>query len=302
MKYTLILLANRRRLWDNGANGTPYFNENEVQMIMEQVKVLFLGNSHTFFNDMPSIFQMLCEESGTARADVVMQAHPGVHLQWHLSQQWELRYGLVQGGFDYLVFQQAAHPCPPLEETLPDARQLIGMARDAGVTPIATVTWAEKRFPENQQKMYDIFDAVQAETGVICSPVGQVFQRVAEEEPDIDLYWVDGEHASPYGSYVVAACAYARIFGKSPVGLPARSICNIPADREKFEEIGALRRRAAEEPENSELLRQAEALSKEVSTPIYDREKLWIDLYPDKTARLQRIIAEEIQRFDAAHA
>ena len=262
MKYTLILLANRRRLWDNGANGTPYFNENEVQMIMEQVKVLFLGNSHTFFNDMPSIFQMLCEESGTARADVVMQAHPGVHLQWHLSQQWELRYGLVQGGFDYLVFQQAAHPCPPLEETLP----------------------------------------VQAETGVICSPVGQVFQRVAEEEPDIDLYWVDGEHASPYGSYVVAACAYARIFGKSPVGLPARSICNIPADREKFEEIGALRRRAAEEPENSELLRQAEALSKEVFTPIYDREKLWIDLDPDKTARLQRIIAEEIQRFDAAHA
>ncbi|MBS4784957.1 MAG: hypothetical protein KH009_02485 [Clostridiales bacterium] len=269
---------------------------------MEQVKVLFLGNSHTFFNDMPSIFQMLCEESGTARADVVMQAHPGVHLQWHLSQQWELRYGLVQSGFDYLVFQQAAHPCPPLEETLPDARHLIGMARDAGVTPIATVTWAEKRFPENQQKMYDIFDAVQAETGVICSPVGQVFQRVAEEEPDIDLYWVDGEHASPYGSYVVAACAYARIFGKSPVGLPARSICNIPADREKFEEIGALRRRAAEEPENSELLRQAEALSKEVFTPIYDREKLWIDLDPGKTARLQRIIAEEIQRFDAAHA
>lgn len=79
---------------------------------------------------------------------------------------------------------------------------------------------------------------------------------------------------------MVAACAYARIFGKSPVGLPARSICNIPADREKFEEIGALRRRAAEEPENSELLRQAEALSKEVFTPIYDREKLWIDLGP----------------------
>lgn len=64
--------------------------------------------------------------------------------------------------------------------------------------------------------MYDIFDALREKTGVCCSPVGQVFQRVEQEEKDIDLYWVDGEHASPYGSYVIAACAFARITGKSP--------------------------------------------------------------------------------------
>ena len=86
---------------------------------MEKLRVLFVGNSHTFFNDMPTIFQMFCRENGID-AEVVMQAHPGVHLSWHLSQQWELRYGLVQGHFDYMVFQQAAHPCPPMEETLRD--------------------------------------------------------------------------------------------------------------------------------------------------------------------------------------
>ena len=86
---------------------------------MEKLRVLFVGNSHTFFNDMPTIFQMFCRENGID-AEVVMQAHPGVHLSWHLSQQWELRYGLVQGHFDYMVFQQAAHPCPPMEETLQD--------------------------------------------------------------------------------------------------------------------------------------------------------------------------------------
>ena len=268
---------------------------------MEKIKVLFVGNSHTFFNDMPSVFQMLCRESGTADAEVTMQAHPGVHLQWHLSQQWELRYGLIQGGFDYMVFQQAAHPCPPLEETLQDASILIELARNAGVQPVATITWAERRFPENQQKMFDIFDALREKTGVACSPVGQVFQRVQQQEPDIDLYWVDGEHASPYGSYVVAACAYTRIFGKSPVGLPARSICNIPANVEKFQEITALRQQAADHPEQPELAAQAAALSKEFFTPIYAREALWIDLDAEKAARLQRIIAEEMEKYDAAH-
>lgn len=27
---------------------------------MEKLRVLFVGNSHTFFNDMPTIFQMFC--------------------------------------------------------------------------------------------------------------------------------------------------------------------------------------------------------------------------------------------------
>lgn len=53
---------------------------------MEKLRVLFVGNSHTFFNDMPTIFQMFCRENGID-AEVVMQAHPGVHLSWHLSQQ-----------------------------------------------------------------------------------------------------------------------------------------------------------------------------------------------------------------------
>ena len=153
---------------------------------MEKLRVLFVGNSHTFFNDMPTIFQMFCRENGI-EAEVVMQAHPGVHLSWHLSQQWELRYGLVQGHFDYMVFQQAAHPCPPMEETLQDGSRIVELARAQGVKPIATITWCERRFPENQQKMYEIFDALREKTGICCSPVGQVFQRVEREEKDIDL-------------------------------------------------------------------------------------------------------------------
>lgn len=271
---------------------------------MEKVRVLFVGNSHTFFNDMPTIFQMFCRESGTADAEVVMQAHPGVHLSWHLSQQWELRYGLVQGNFDYMVFQQAAHPCPPMEETLRDGARMVELARAQGVKPVATITWCERRFPENQQKMYDIFDALHEQTGVLCSPVGQVFQRVEREEKDIDLYWVDGEHASMYGSYVIAACAYARIFGKSPIGLPYKSICSVPKDKEKYDQVTELRRQAQEETDaarKEELTAQANRLSAEAFTPIYDRSKLWVDLDPDKAARLQRIIAEEIEKYNASH-
>ena len=131
-----------------------------------------------------------------------------------------------------------------------------------------------------------------------------MFQRVEQEEKDIDLYWVDGEHASPYGSYVIAACAFARITGKSPVGLPYRSICSVPMDREMFAQVSELRRQAEAEADAAKkeaLTAEANRLSAEAFTPIYDREKLWIELDPDKAARLQKIIAEEIAKYDAAH-
>ena len=103
------------------------------------MKVLFLGNSHTFYNDMPQIFANICRERGRD-VEVAMQAHPGVTYGWHWKQLTELRFALMYGGFDYMVMQQAAHsPCPGREETLADAGRIIELARQCGVTPIQKI-------------------------------------------------------------------------------------------------------------------------------------------------------------------
>ena len=60
-----------------------------------------------------------------------------------------------------------------MEETLQDGSRIVELARAQGVKPIATITWCERRFPENQQKMYEIFDALREKTGICCSPVGR---------------------------------------------------------------------------------------------------------------------------------
>ena len=89
------------------------------------MKVLFLGNSHTFFNDMPQIFKNICAEKGKD-VEVGMLAHPGVTYGWHYNQFTDLRFALLWGGYDYIVMQQAAHsPCPEKEETLTDAAEAV---------------------------------------------------------------------------------------------------------------------------------------------------------------------------------
>jgi hypothetical protein len=59
------------------------------------------------------------------------------------------------------------------------------------------------------------------ETKSIVAPVGIAWADVASKEPSIDLYYKDGAHPSPAGTYLNACVFYATIFGRSPVGLPS---------------------------------------------------------------------------------
>ena len=67
--------------------------------------ILFVGNSHTFFNDMPRTFAGLWAAQTGEKTRPIMLCHGGKAFSWHLKEYFELRYDLLFGGFDYAVFQ-----------------------------------------------------------------------------------------------------------------------------------------------------------------------------------------------------
>ncbi|MBR5520981.1 MAG: hypothetical protein IKU54_03195 [Oscillospiraceae bacterium] len=254
------------------------------------MKVLFIGNSHTYYNDMPQIFADICKERGKD-VEVAMQAHPGVTYGWHYGQKTELRFALMHGGFDYVVMQQAAHsPCPAKEETLADGKKIIEMARANGVTPIQTMPWAEKRDPDHQKGMYDIYNTLAEETGVKLTVTGNVFEDVFYNYPEINLYWRDGEHASPYGSYVIAMAAYAAIFGESVKGLKPESYETFPVTEESWSEIREAFAALGTNPNDPELQAAAMAKYKENVFSVDSKEEAKYMLDPEKAAKLQELV------------
>ena len=254
------------------------------------MKVLFLGNSHTFYNDMPQIFADICRERGK-NVEVAMQAHPGVTYGWHYRQLTELRFALMYGGFDYLVMQQAAHsPCPSKEETLTDAGKIIALARKCGVTPIQTMPWAEKRNPAHQAEMYDIFGTLSEQYGVKLTVAGNVFEDVFYHHPEIDMYWRDGEHASPYGSYVIAMAAYAAIFQESVQGLSPSSYNTYPVTDEAWAEIRETSAALSADPNNEALAQAAMEKWSQYIHPVIDKAEAVFALDPGKTLTLQKLV------------
>ena len=183
-------------------------------------KILFIGNSHTFFNDLPYMFKYLCENGPLQLSvDVVMIAHGGKSLEFHKNEP-EVRFNIRYGGYDYVVLQQAAHPFPDKDLLLRDGKELCKQIFAAGSTPVLYMTWAEKAMPQNQRAMEDAYTELAQEVNGILCPVGLAWEKVIAADPGVELFDLDCEHASFAGHYLTACVFYATLTGKSPVGLP----------------------------------------------------------------------------------
>ena len=183
----------------------------------KDIKVLFIGNSHTYMNDMPALFSHIYEKTTNYKAESVMLAFSGRKLEWHLKEYMSLRYNLLYGKYDYCIIQQAAHPFPPEDDTLKDGKQIIDFCKKANTIPVLYMTWAEKANPENQQKMVDTYTKLAKETGALLAPIGVAWRNVQNKFPEIDLYYKDGEHASPYGVLLISSLMVKTISGLTPV-------------------------------------------------------------------------------------
>ena len=181
------------------------------------MRVLFVGNSHTYFNDMPAQFARMLREMTGEEPQIQMLAYSGRSLAWHREEYFALRFALLRGGFDYCVLQQQAHPFPGEEVTEAALRQILPLCGASGTRPILFMTWAEKAKPGNAALMSHCYRRLAELYDTLLAPIGELFERF--RGTDLELYWQDGEHASPYGSYLAAATLAALLAGTDKLDL-----------------------------------------------------------------------------------
>ena len=167
-------------------------------MKKEQIKVLFIGNSHTYYNNMPSLVKRRLDEEGYD-CHVTMLAHPGWFLAQHVEDP-EAKFNILFGAYDYVVLQEYAHPFGPEEKFFEAVRTLTSWAKESGATSVIYLTWAQKNEPEAQQRMTDAHIKIAEETGSLLAHVGDEWWGYMRSWPDLEMYDEDGAHASPAGS------------------------------------------------------------------------------------------------------
>lgn len=174
------------------------------------MRTLFIGNSHTYYNDLPHLFARACEEHGV-RMDVAMLASPGIGLDEHSTHQ-DVRFNILYGNYDYIILQHRAHPMGDLDSMSDGVRILMEYIRRTKAQPVFYMTWSKKADPEGQAPMSAIYRELGREYGAKVAPVGEYWWKYREEHPDVELYDEDGAHASLRGSRLAARVLYRTIF------------------------------------------------------------------------------------------
>jgi hypothetical protein len=187
------------------------------------MRLLFIGNSHTYMNALPFLVrEMIRARRGADACEVWSATAGGKNLAWHASEPGTVQ-AISMHQWDVVVLQQRTHPFAGYDALAADCGKLRPRLERSGAEVLLYLTWKTRNAPESdQQALDDAFARLSSERGWRVVPVGPAWARCRAEHPEIELYQPDESHASPAGSYLGACCFSAALLGESPVGLPSR--------------------------------------------------------------------------------
>jgi hypothetical protein len=187
---------------------------------MSTQRFLFIGNSYTYCNELPTLVAQLAVAGGK-NADVHQITSGGVTLEWHA--QNEVTLAALCEPWDFVVLQE--HSIRPVQDTpkmFQAVRVLQSLIAPTGAQTVLYMTWARQHFLEMQAGLARVYTVLAQKIGARVAPVGLAWEAALIADASVSLYEEDRSHPTPVGSYLAACVFYATFFDESPVGLPAK--------------------------------------------------------------------------------
>ena len=195
------------------------------------LRVLFVGNSFTYENDMPALVHRLGASSGRARPIFAVE---------YTAPGWRLRRAAADHGletllrtvrWDWVVLQEQSEipslaPERRRRDMYPFARALQQKIRAAGARTLLFMTWAYEHgddaavphdsFAAMQARLAAGYDELGRELRVPVAPVGLAWAAARRADSRLRLWQGDGRHPSRVGAYLSACVFYAVLTGRDP--------------------------------------------------------------------------------------
>jgi hypothetical protein len=192
-------------------------------------RVLFIGNSLTYANDLPAYLTAISVAAGDTAYETRMVAYPDYALEDHWNEGTALRV-IRATNWDVVVMQQGPSSLPENQIFLRDwAVRFAPEIRAAGAEPALYMVWpALSRSQDFPGVRMSYANAAAAVNGVFL-PAGDAWLRAWARDASVPLYGPDNFHPSGYGTFLAALVIYEKLSGKSVVGMPVPVGVSIPA-------------------------------------------------------------------------
>ena len=172
------------------------------------IRVLFIGNSLTYRNDLPAQIQALVGASYPRGRPLRYESvtPPGRTLK----QQWDEGKAapkIAQGGWDYVVLQEQSQiPFTDRNPMYQYARLFDQEIKKVGARTVLYMTFPLKNKFDDGDLLPEIYLTLGKELRAIVVPVDLAWHEAARRDRQIALYAPDNAHPAPAGTYLAACC------------------------------------------------------------------------------------------------
>lgn len=198
------------------------------------IKILFVGNSFTFFWNMPELVSAMAESQGVS-INSYQSTVSGSSLEQHWKGEKDLftRKKIAENNWDYVVLSD--HSLSTIEtpqKFRKYGKKFINLIRSKGAEPIFMITWSYKDNPSMQKTVSNAYIDLTIDLDTKVLPVGPIWDDVRKDNSNIDLYF-DNKHPSSDGSYLISLIITKSLTGKLLKDIPNR-LFKIDEKGEKF--------------------------------------------------------------------
>lgn len=205
-----------------------------AQTLSKKIRVLFIGNSYTYVNNLPQLAASIALSKGDT---IIFDSYcPGGYTFNNHFNDANTHAKIALGNWNYVVLQAQSQepsfsPAQVSAQTLPYAIKLDSLIKHynpcantvfyetwgrkfgdamncAAYPPVCTYTGMQNRLRASYKLFADTVHDLMA-------PVGEAFRQVVATNTLIDLYQADQSHPSLEGSYLAASVFYETLFQKS---------------------------------------------------------------------------------------
>lgn len=210
------------------------FRSNDDKRGPRPCKVLIIGNSYTYFNNLPRMLEQIGQADKPPRnlsCEMVVEGGATLKKTW---DDGKARKAIERGGWDFVVLQEQSTlgitylvqgqsrivASPRYAEF---ARRFDELIRKVGGRTVMFAFWARENVPlEDHNALAYYHFRVGKDLGALIAPVGFAWQVAQKRDPRAALYQDDHSHPRPEGTYLAALVLYATCFGAVPQDLPRR--------------------------------------------------------------------------------
>lgn len=189
-----------------------------AQVEKDTLNVLFVGNSYTYYENLPQIVSLISDASKTKI--VTMKSTIGgskLRQHWLGERGLKTKELIKSGTFDIVVLQ--GHSMATIKE--PDSlvkysKLLCDYIKKHNAKPYFYLTWAREKTPQMQEAINKVYTRVSTDNDATLVPVGNVWAESQKLDPSIKLFKPDGSHPSRLGTFLTACVFVKSILGELP--------------------------------------------------------------------------------------